>query len=145
MDDRRLRDLVASSRCGVLATVGPDGTPHMSNIYYLCDTDARLIRFSTTTDRRKGRNLLRHSRAAVHVSGDNFLNFAVATGSVTLNVAEQPDDEAVGELFEVHSALGAVEDEQGFGQEMIANHRMVVRVHVERVYGLLIDGRPRIR
>jgi PPOX class probable F420-dependent enzyme len=137
--------LVASSRSGVLATDDSDGTPHMSNIYYLSDSGARLIRFSTTTSRRKGRNLQRHPRAAIHVSGDNFLNFAVATGAVTFNVAERPDDDAVTELFEVHSALGAADDEQTFGREMIANHRMLVRIHVERIYGQLIDREPRIR
>ena len=53
MDDAKLRGLVAASRTGVLATVDPDGTPQMSNIYFIADADGRLIRFSTTTVRRK--------------------------------------------------------------------------------------------
>jgi hypothetical protein len=43
----------------------------------------------------------------------------------------------------VHQKLGAVTDRAGFDEEMIANHRMVVRIHVERVYGLFIDRQPR--
>lgn len=145
MDDRLLRRLVASSRSGVLATVDADGTPQMSNIYYLADAGARLIRFSTTTDRRKGRNLRRNPRASIHVPGENFLNFAVAEGTVSVSVASRPDDDAVRALFEVHSALGAAVDTTAFGEEMVAHHRMVVRLHVDRVYGQLVAGTPRIQ
>jgi PPOX class probable F420-dependent enzyme len=144
MDDAELRRLVAASRSGVLATVDPDGAPEMSNIYYLADADARILRFSTTTIRRKGRNLQRHRRAAVHVAGHNFLNFAVAEGSVSLAIADRPEDDAVAELLEVHAALGAPIDSDRFGEEMVADHRMLVRLHVERVYGQLIDRKPRI-
>jgi PPOX class probable F420-dependent enzyme len=145
MDDAKLRGLVAASRTGVLATVDPDGTPQMSNIYFIADADGRLIRFSTTTTRRKGRNLQRHPRAAVHVAGENFLNFAVAEGAVRLTIARRPDDDAVAELREVHSALGASFDPDRFGEEMVADHRMVVRLDIDRIYGQLIVRDPRIK
>ncbi len=138
-----LRDLVSSARAGVLATVDPDGTPQMSNIYFLPDPGARLIRFSTTADRRKARNLERHRRAAVHVTGENFLNYAVAEGTVTLAIAHDRRDDAVAELLEVHSALGAPVDSDAFGQNMVESHRMVVRIHVDRIYGQLIARTPR--
>jgi hypothetical protein len=63
---------------------------------------------------------------------------------VSLAIADQPGDAAINELFEVHRALGAASERTGFDDEMIANHRMVVRLRVERVYGLFID-RPRQR
>lgn len=144
MTDNRLRELVATSRTGVLATVDPDGTPQMSNVYYLADTDVRVIRFSTTMLRRKGRNLQERRRAALHVAGENFLNYAVAEGAVTLAVAGHPDDAAVTELMAVHSALGAAFNPDDFGMEMVANRRMVVRIEVERIYGQMIDRKPRI-
>jgi PPOX class probable F420-dependent enzyme len=128
--------LLVEGRDGIVATINGDGTPHMSNVYYLCDPASRTIRFSTTTDRTKGRNLLRDPRAALHVSGANF---AVAQGGVTLAVAEVPGDAATDELFEVHGALGAAGDRSGFDEEMIAEHRMVVRLSVDRLYGLIID------
>jgi len=55
--------IIEGGRNGVVATVGTDGTPQLSNIYYLADAAAGLIRFSTTTARAKGRNLERMPRA----------------------------------------------------------------------------------
>ena len=136
----RLWQIVSDSRNGILATVDADGTPQLSNIYYLSDAAARTIRFSTTSDRVKGRNLLRAPRAALHVAGSDFFNFAVASGGVTVAVPEAPDDEAVDELFEIHSGLGATTERTGFGQQMMANHRMAVHLHVERIYGQILDG-----
>ena len=135
----RLWRIIEGSRNGVVATVGPDGTPQLSNIYYVADASAGLIRFSTTTVRAKGRNLLRVPRAALHVAGKDFFNFAVAEGDVSLAAAAAPDDAAVDELFEVHHALGAASERTGFGDTMLADHRMVVRIHVTRVYGQLLE------
>ena len=131
--------LITDGRDGIVATVNADGTPHLSNIYYLSDPASPTIRFSTTTDRTKGRNLRRDPRAALHVSGADFLHFAVAQGGVTLAIAREPGDAAIDELFEVHSALGVLSDRSGFDEEMLADHRMIVRLGVEKVYGLLID------
>ena len=59
MTEQCLWEIVAGERNGILATVGEDGLPQLSNIYYLLDFSTRCVRFSTTTDRIKGRNLLR--------------------------------------------------------------------------------------
>jgi PPOX class probable F420-dependent enzyme len=135
----RLWHIIEGSRNGLVATVGADGTPQLSNIYYLADAVAGLIRFSTTAVRAKGRNLQRVPRAALHVAGKDFLNFAVAEGDVSLAVALEPDDAAVDELFEVHRALGAVTDRAGFGEKMVADRRLVASIHVTRVYGQLLE------
>jgi len=141
----RLWDIVAAERDGVLATIRANGTPHLSNVYYLVDAPSRTIRLSTTTDRAKGRHLLRDPRASLYVAGSDFLKFAVAEGPVSVAIAEAAGDAAIEELFDVHRRLGAVTDRAGFDDEMIANHRMVVRLHVERVYGLFVDRAPRKR
>jgi PPOX class probable F420-dependent enzyme len=135
--------LIAEERCGILATTNADGSPQLSNIYYVCQAGTREIRFSTTTDRIKGRNLLRDPRAALHVSGANFLNFAVANGSVTLGIPRAPEDPVVDELFEIHRALGAEPARSDFGEQMLAANRMVVQLSVTRLYGQLIDREPR--
>jgi PPOX class probable F420-dependent enzyme len=140
----QLWQIVAGARNGILATVGPDGAPQLSNIYYVADVAARVVRFSTTSVRIKGRNLLRDPRAALHVPGVDFFNFAVVSGSVTVARPRRPDDEGVDELFEIHSRLGATSERSGFGEEMLANHRMAVQLHVERIYGQILD-RPRER
>jgi PPOX class probable F420-dependent enzyme len=133
-----LWEIVADSRHGILATVGPDGTPQLSNIYYLVDTRREIVRFSTTTIRAKGRNLLRGSHAAIHVAGRDFFNFAVVTGPVSVAVPHTPDDEAVSKLFEIHEALGATSEPDGFGEQMLADRRMAVQLHVAHIYGQVL-------
>jgi PPOX class probable F420-dependent enzyme len=135
--------VISMSRAGVLATTNADGSPQLSNIYYLCSSEPREIRFSTTTVRTKGRNLLRDPRAALHVSGENFLNFAVASGNVSLAIPRTPDDPAIDELFEIHEMLGAKPVREGFGEEMLAANRMAVRLAVKRLYGQILDRQPR--
>jgi PPOX class probable F420-dependent enzyme len=133
--DPKLWEIVSSGRNGILATINPDGTPQLSNVYYLSDRARRQIRLSTTTGRTKGRNLLRDPRATLHVSGKDFFNFAVVQGAVTLAIPRDPDDTAVDELFEVHASLGAASDRSGFGEKMLADGRMVVRLEIARMYG----------
>src|SRR5215217_4650060 len=128
----RLWQIIEGTRDGVLATIRRDGMPHLSNVYYLADRSTETIRLSTTADRAKGRHLQRDHRAALYVAGENFLKFAVAEGPVSLAIAKEAGDAASNELFEVHRALGAASERAGFDDEMIANHRMAVRLRVER-------------
>lgn len=141
--DDELWQIVTSGHGGVLATLNADGSPQLSNIYYLADPVNRVVRFSTTADRIKGRNLLRDPRAALHVSGRNFLNFAVASGEVTLAVALEPDGPAVDDLFEIHRGLGANPTRDGFGEEMVAAQRTAVRLRVTHLYGQVLEREPR--
>ena len=69
----------------------------------------------------------------------DFFNFAVVTGPVSLAVAGEPDDDAVERLFEIHAGLGAASERDRFGEEMMVNHRMAVELHVERIYGQILD------
>jgi PPOX class probable F420-dependent enzyme len=131
--------IVADARNGILATISKDGTPQLSNIYYLCDPSIQLVRFSTTTVRVKGGNLLRNPRAALHVPGSDFFNFAVVSGPVSLAVAREPHDDAVDKLFEIHAGLGAASERDAFGEAMVADHRMAVELHIERIYGQILD------
>jgi PPOX class probable F420-dependent enzyme len=139
MTSDQLWQMIAGTREGILATISSTGAPQLSNVYFLSDPPSRTIRLSTTTVRTKGRNLLRDPRATLHISGKDFLNFAVAEGGVTLSIPTQPDDAAVDELFEIHSALGAAPERRGFGEQMIAAHRMVVRLAVTGVYGQVVN------
>jgi PPOX class probable F420-dependent enzyme len=141
----RFWQIIEDTRNGVLATIRRDGTPHLSNIYYLADRLCGTIRLSTTADRAKGRHLLRDPRAALYVAGPDFVKFAVAEGPVSLAIAKEPGDAAINELFEIHQMLGAATERAGFDDQMIANRRMVVRIRVERVHGLYLDRAPRRR
>lgn len=142
----QLWDLVIGHREGILATIGPSGRPQLSNVLYLVDPATRLVRISTTADRVKTKNLERDPRASLHVSGGDFWRFAVADGSVTLSeVATEPGDAAVAELADVHTAFYGPLDHEKFAAEMIAARRLVVRLRVEHLYGVLADTARRPR
>ena len=139
MTTGRLWEIVAGARNGILATIGEDGTPQLSNIYYLSDPSTQLVRFSTTTDRMKGRNLLRDPRACSTSRGRTSSISPLLQGSASSAVAQDPEDDAVEKLFEIHAGLGAASERDGFGEEMVADHRMAVELHVEHIYGQILD------
>jgi PPOX class probable F420-dependent enzyme len=141
--DGRLLGLIAGSRQGVLATLAADGRPQMSNVLYVWDPAERIARISTTADRAKGRNVRRDPRAALHVSGDHFWQYAVAEGAVTTTAdAAEPGDEASRELLAVHGSFYGELSEEKFYQQMIDARRLVIRLHVRRIYGIALEKEP---
>jgi PPOX class probable F420-dependent enzyme len=141
--DDKLLQLIAGSRQAVLATIAADGRPQLSNVLYVWDAAERIARISTTADRAKARNVQRDPRAALHVPGDHFWQYAVGEGVVTVSeVAAEPGDEASRELTDMHSVFYGAVDEDEFIARMIAAQRLVIRLHVERVYGVFLDSPP---
>jgi PPOX class probable F420-dependent enzyme len=140
-DEQRLLELIATNSQGILAAVTRDGYPHLTNILYVWDAAERTARVSTTADRVKGRILKRDPRAALHVSGPHFWSYAVAECDADLTeVATTPGDEACRELLGVHSAFyDTIADEPAFFEQMIEAQRLVVRLRVRRLYGVLAD------
>lgn len=133
-----LWQLVEGERQGVLATVAGNGRPQLSNVLYIPDAGGRVVRMSTTADRVKARNLGRDPRAALHVAGRDFWHYAVAEGSVTMSaVASASGDEACRELLAAHSALYGELDPDAFYPEMIAARRLIVRLRVTHLYGVM--------
>ena len=120
------------------------GYPHLTNVLYAWDGAERLARVSTTADRVEGRILSRDPRAALHVAGPHFWAYAVAEcDAETSEVATTPGDDACRELLAVHSAFFGELDEPVFFRQMIEARRLVVRLRVRRVYGVLV-GPPGI-
>ena len=73
------------------------------------------------------------------MSGEDFWHYAVAEGPVTLSdVAAIPGDDAVEELLEVHSFFYGEIDRATFEEEMITNQRLVVRLQVIHLYGVMV-------
>jgi PPOX class probable F420-dependent enzyme len=139
-----LWQLVMSERQGVLATVARDGKPQLSNVLYYPDADSHLVRISTTADRLKARNLARDPRAALHVSGQDFWHYTVAEGDVTLSaVASAPGDDACRELLTVHTAFYGEQDADAVYPDLIAARRLVVRLQVSHLYGVMTTGGAR--
>jgi PPOX class probable F420-dependent enzyme len=142
--EKDLWQLVMSQREGVLATVARDGRPQLSNVLYIPDADTRVVRMSTTADRVKAQNLARDPRAALHVSGQDFWHYAVAEGDVTLSgVASVPGDDACRELVEVHAAFYGEQDADAAYPDLIAARRLVVRLQVGHLYGVMTTAGAR--
>ncbi|TYK42725.1 PPOX class F420-dependent oxidoreductase [Actinomadura decatromicini] len=137
-DDAALAKLVAGQDLGVLATLKRDGRPQLSNVNYHFDEGRRLIRISITANRAKARNLARDPRASLHVSTPDGGSYAVAEGTAELSaVAADPGDAAVEELVEVYRDIrGDHPDWDEYRRVMVEDGRLVVRLHVERLYGM---------
>ena len=85
--------------------------------------------------------MLRDPRAVIHVQGTDFFNFAVVEGDVSLSIPMKFGDAAMDEQYEVHMRLGAASARPAFDQKMLAARRLVVRLAVTNLYGLLVEER----
>ncbi|RIV36614.1 PPOX class F420-dependent oxidoreductase [Micromonospora radicis] len=138
-----LLDLVADRSLGVLATLKRDGRPQLSNVIYGFDRADELIRVSVTDGRAKTANLRRDPRASLHVSSADGWAYAVVEGQAELTpVAVEPDDPTVSELVELYRSIRGAEhpDWDDYRRAMVADRRVVLRLPVERVYGLPAQG-----
>ena len=138
MIEPRFAELLRERSEGILVTMRRDARPQLSNVNYAFNADEHLIRISTTDDRAKVRNLRRDPRASFHVSSSDFWTYAVAEGSADLSpVAGDPDDATVEELIDLYRAVqGEYPDRADYPAAMVRDHRLVVRIRVERAYGL---------
>ncbi|MET7377052.1 PPOX class F420-dependent oxidoreductase [Micromonospora arida] len=144
-DDRTqqaLTDLVAGRSMGVLATIKRDGRPQLSTVLYSFDRDSGLIRVSVTDGRAKTANLRRDPRASFHVSSEDGWAYAVVDCRAELTPpATQLDDETVEELVALYRGLsGEHPDWDEYRQAMVDEGRIVLRLHVERLYGMAPRG-----
>jgi PPOX class probable F420-dependent enzyme len=135
--DPRMLEFVAEHRSGVLATIKPDGRPHLSNVGYAYDPDAQLIRVSVTADRVKTRNLRADPRVTLHVASKDFWTWVAVEGTAELTpVAADPHDSTVDELITYYRTIsGEHPDWDEYRAAMVADRRLVVRVRPERTYG----------
>lgn len=130
-------DLLAHRSRGVLVTQKRDGRPQLSNVGYLYDPAARVALISVTADRAKTRNLRRDSRASLYVTTEDLGAYAVAEGDAELGASTVATDDAAADgLVEHYRALrGEHSDWAQFRAAMVAEHRLLVRLTLSRVYG----------
>ncbi|MGU3293078.1 PPOX class F420-dependent oxidoreductase [Williamsia sp. M5A3_1d] len=132
-----LIDLIRVHDQGVLATIRRDGRPQLSTVNYAFDPGTSVLRVSITDGRAKTANLRRDPRAALHVSSPDGWSYAVADGPVELSaVAAAPEDDAVEELIALYRSIGGEHpDWDDYRRAMVADGRLVLRLHAENVYG----------
>ncbi|MEH1167497.1 PPOX class F420-dependent oxidoreductase [Micromonospora sp. CPCC 205539] len=133
-----LTDLIADRSMGVLATTKRDGRPQLSTVIYAFDREPGLIRISVTDGRAKTANLRRDPRASFHVGSADGWAYAVAEARAELTApSTEPDDATVEELVGLYRALrGEHPDWADYRRAMVAEGRLVLRLHVERIYGM---------
>ncbi|WP_371668189.1 TIGR03618 family F420-dependent PPOX class oxidoreductase [Streptomyces sp. NBC_00289] len=133
-----LLELLSDTGGGVLVILKRDGRPQLSNVSHHYYPDERIVRVSITDDRAKTRNLRRDPRASYHVTSSDRWAWTVAEGTADLSpVAEDPHDETVGELVRLYrDAVGDHPDWDDFRAAMVRDRRLVLRLRVERAYGI---------
>jgi PPOX class probable F420-dependent enzyme len=121
---------------GALAAVRRSGHPHLSTVAYVWDAEHRVARISTTADRAKVGMLRRNPRSALYVSTRDFMLFAVGEGDVELSPPSTvPGDETGLELLGMTPGYDDPGDEAAFLKQMVDDRRLVLRLHVTRLYG----------
>jgi PPOX class probable F420-dependent enzyme len=125
---------------GVVVTIKRDGRPQLSNITYHVGDDG-IVRISITDSRAKAANARRDDRVSLHVTRDDFYAYAVIEGRAELTpVAADPADATADELVEYYRAVaGEHPDWDDYRRAMVADGRLVMRIHPERAYGMLPD------
>ena len=136
--------LAGSRNLGALVTLKRDGRPQLSNVNYTLATDSdagtAVVRVSVTDGRANVANLRRDPRASLMVGSPDGWSYAVLEGKAELSpVAEREDDATVEELVEVYRAVRGEDhpDWDDYRRAMVADHRLVLRLHVEHAYGLV--------
>jgi PPOX class probable F420-dependent enzyme len=129
---------LAGRHQGVLATIKRDGRPQLSTVAFAYVPGDRTISVSVTDGRAKTANLRRDPRASLHAPTDDGWAYVVAEGTATLSpVAATPDDETVDGLVHLYTTLqGDHPDWDEFRQAMVDEGRLLLRIHVDRVYGM---------
>jgi PPOX class probable F420-dependent enzyme len=127
----------AGQRLGVLTTLKRDGRPQLSNISYDVGDDG-VVRISVTDGRAKTANARRDPRVSLYVGRSDGWAYLVLEGRAELGpVAAAPDDEAVEELVGLYRRLsGEHPDWDDYRRAMVADRRLVLRLHPERAYGM---------
>lgn len=137
--DPDLVALASGRNIGALATIKRDGRPQLSAVNFAFDAAASIARVSVVENGAKVHNLRRDPRASIFVTSEDGWTYAVLEGTVGLSpVAVAPDDDTVEELIEVYRAIRGAEhpDWDEYRDAMVADRRLVVRLRIERVYGL---------
>lgn len=140
--EETLNHLLGEHNMGGLATVNRDGFPHVSTVAYAWDPGERVVRVSSALGRAKVLQLARNPRAALYVSSEDHLSFAVAEGLGEVSPPSTVPGDATGrELLSMQPPLSGP-DETLFLRNMVEDRRVVIRLRVSRLHGGGIDVTP---
>jgi len=131
MTDQEIADFVEQSRVATMATIGPDGQPHLVAMWYAV-IDGQIW-FETKGKSQKAVNLGRDKRITVLIeSGHTYDSLKGVSFEGTATVVDDPEA-----LWQVGVSVwerytGPYTEEMRPFVEMMLNKRVAVRVDVER-------------
>ncbi|MFD7335965.1 PPOX class F420-dependent oxidoreductase [Streptomyces violascens] len=106
-----------------LATKGPNGTPHVNPVWQ--EWDGEFLRFTTTTTRRKCKNVTADPKVSISVNDpDKPYRYLEVRGTV-----ERIEPDPTGAFFDVLAKRYSLEYEAPVGD---AEHRVVLVMRPER-------------
>ena len=116
---------------GTVTTLRADGSPHSTVVWV--DTDGDAVLFNTARGRAKERHLLRDPRVSVAVvDPQDAFRWVAVTGAAEL--VDDGADDHIDQLAKKY--LGA----DSYPFRNAAEQRVIVRITVDRVDGIGIDG-----
>ena len=127
-ETRRLEEFLAPSHIVVVATIGRNGTPHLTPNWYVYAHDTLMI--STTKERVKYRNLSRDNRMSVCIySEPQAENYVTLWGHVTIRDDDSiwPDTRAIVERYVPPQGVEARM------QELRTQNRVILDMTPERI------------
>jgi PPOX class probable F420-dependent enzyme len=136
----QLWDVVVEQNLGTLATIKRDGRPQLSDLSYTADAASRVLRMSTRNSLAKTHNLRRDPRASFKVTAPTG-GYVVVEGNAEFSpVSADTQDATVEELIEIYRLIGGKEhpDWDEYRHAMVADGRLVLRLHVEKLYGWVL-------
>jgi PPOX class probable F420-dependent enzyme len=131
MSDAEITEFVASSRAGTLATLGPDGQPHLTAMWYgVVDGE---IWFETKAKSQKAVNILRDPRISFLL--EDGMTYDTLRGVSFEGTAEIVDDPEL--IFRVGVSVwerynGPYTEELRSSVDMMMHKRVGVRLRVKR-------------
>ena len=137
MSDNLWAAVAATNLC-TLATIKRDGRPQLSDVNYTADDATRVLRVSTRGSLAKVHNLRRDPRASLRVAGPSGAGYVAAEVTASFSApAAGEHDATVEELVEMYRLIGGQEhpDWDDYRRAMVADGRLVLSLHVERLYG----------
>src|SRR5271169_7184148 len=132
MSEPEITDFVTNSRTGTLATIGADGQPHLTAMWYgVVDGEIWL---ETKAKSQKAVNLVRDPRVSFMIEdGQTYDTLRGVSFEGTAEIVDDPDA-----IFRVGVSVwerytGPYTDDVKTAVDMMMNNRIAVRLVVERI------------
>ena len=129
MNPEQLRRFLAQPHLMDLATITPEGYPHVTPIWF--DYDGEVFLVSTTRERKKARNIGKRPQAGFSIAEHN-LPYAAVVGYGDVGVGDDPGGSLLKQL--AHKYLPAEKADTYFHELMAAGgSRIVLTIRPRRM------------